>query len=148
MSPKEPGLVAEAVATDPFILSSTVTEVPLGDQLRGLSRGRVAEVRSDGPVLAPRQRAKRPRHDSFVPQFGTWDRVWVAGVCDANAGVSWSVRARLHREAVFHGPVQLGHSAGLAPMRIGSHYVVRTGAVRDIGGVGPNPPRTSPPSSS
>ncbi|MFE1440774.1 glycosyltransferase family 2 protein [Streptomyces sp. NPDC058739] len=58
-------------------------------------------------------------------------------VCDSNAGVSWSVRGRLHREAVFHGAVQLGHSAGLAPMCIGSHYTVRTEALRDIGGVGP-----------
>ena len=58
-------------------------------------------------------------------------------VCDANADVSWSVRGRLHREAVFHGAVQLGHTAGLAPMCIGSHYAVRTEAVRDIGGIGP-----------
>ncbi|MEU3793332.1 glycosyltransferase [Streptomyces fructofermentans] len=58
-------------------------------------------------------------------------------VCDANADVSWSARGRLHREAVFHGAVQLGHSAGLAPLCIGSHYAVRTEAVRDIGGIGP-----------
>lgn len=58
-------------------------------------------------------------------------------VCDANAKVSWSARGRLHREANFHGPVQLGHSRGLAPICIGSHYAVRTRAVRDIGGIGP-----------
>ncbi|WP_412079175.1 glycosyltransferase family 2 protein [Streptomyces xanthophaeus] len=58
-------------------------------------------------------------------------------VCDANAEVSWSARGRLHREAVFHGAVQLGHSAGLAPLCIGSHYAVRTEAVQDIGGIGP-----------
>ncbi|MZD07118.1 glycosyltransferase [Streptomyces sp. SID5785] len=58
-------------------------------------------------------------------------------VCDANSALSWSARGRLHREAVWHGAVQLGHSDGLAPMCIGSHYAVRTRALRDIGGLGP-----------
>jgi cellulose synthase/poly-beta-1,6-N-acetylglucosamine synthase-like glycosyltransferase len=58
-------------------------------------------------------------------------------VCDANASASWAARGRLHREATFHGPAQLGHSAGLAPVCIGSHYAVRTRALRDIGGIGP-----------
>ncbi|MFJ4776235.1 glycosyltransferase family 2 protein [Streptomyces sp. NPDC088762] len=58
-------------------------------------------------------------------------------VCDANADASWSARGRLHREAIFHGAVQLGHSGGLAPLCIGSHYAVRTQALRDIGGLGP-----------
>ncbi|MGQ4729084.1 glycosyltransferase family 2 protein [Streptomyces sp. Ju416(a)] len=58
-------------------------------------------------------------------------------VCDSNADGSWAARGRLQREAMFHGPVQLGHSAGLAPVCIGSHYAVRTRALRDIGGVGP-----------
>ncbi|MFE9450440.1 glycosyltransferase [Streptomyces sp. NPDC006739] len=58
-------------------------------------------------------------------------------VCDANARASWSARGRLHREATFHGPMQLGHSDGLAPLCIGSHYAVRTQALRDIGGLGP-----------
>lgn len=58
-------------------------------------------------------------------------------VCDANGAGSWSARGRLHREAVWHGAVQLGHSDGLAPMCIGSHYAVRTRALRDIGGLGP-----------
>ncbi|MFF9012880.1 glycosyltransferase family 2 protein [Streptomyces sp. NPDC014870] len=58
-------------------------------------------------------------------------------VCDSNADESWAARGRLHREAMFHGPVQLGHSAGLAPVCIGSHYAVRTSALRDIGGLGP-----------
>jgi cellulose synthase (UDP-forming) len=58
-------------------------------------------------------------------------------VCDTNAGQSWAARGRLHREATFHGPAQLGHSAGLAPVCIGSHYAVRTDALRDIGGIGP-----------
>lgn len=58
-------------------------------------------------------------------------------VCDANATQSWSARGRLHREAAFHGPVQLGHNRGLAPISIGSHYAVRTAALRSIGGIGP-----------
>lgn len=58
-------------------------------------------------------------------------------VCDSNADESWAARGRLQREAMFHGPVQLGHSAGLAPVCIGSHYAVRTQALQDIGGLGP-----------
>ncbi|CCK25072.1 hypothetical protein BN159_0693 [Streptomyces davaonensis JCM 4913] len=58
-------------------------------------------------------------------------------ICDSNADESWAARGRLQREAMFHGPVQLGHSAGLAPVCIGSHYAVRTQALRDIGGLGP-----------
>jgi cellulose synthase (UDP-forming) len=56
---------------------------------------------------------------------------------DSNARESWAARGRLHREATFHGPVQLGHSDGLAPSCIGSHYAVRTRALQDIGGIGP-----------
>ncbi|MFC7221006.1 glycosyltransferase family 2 protein [Streptomyces polyrhachis] len=58
-------------------------------------------------------------------------------ICDANAAQSWAARGRLQREALFHGPVQLGYSAGLAPLCIGSHYALRTRALRDIGGLGP-----------
>lgn len=59
-------------------------------------------------------------------------------VCDANAELSWAARGRLHKEATFHGPFQLGHSAGHAPLCIGSHYAVRTQALRQIGGIGPD----------
>lgn len=58
-------------------------------------------------------------------------------ICDANAAQSWSARGRLYREAPFHGAFQLGHSGGLGPLCIGSHYAVRTRALRDIGGLGP-----------
>jgi cellulose synthase/poly-beta-1,6-N-acetylglucosamine synthase-like glycosyltransferase len=58
-------------------------------------------------------------------------------ICDANADTSWAARGRVHREASFHGAYQLGHSAGWAPLCIGSHYAVRTRALRDIGGIGP-----------
>ncbi|MEU8531033.1 MULTISPECIES: glycosyltransferase [Streptomyces] len=63
--------------------------------------------------------------------------VGAPSICDANADHSWAARGRLHREATFHGPVQLGHSDGLAPLCIGSHYAVRTQALRNIGGLGP-----------
>ena len=58
-------------------------------------------------------------------------------VCDANAEQSWAARSRLHREASFHGPFQTGHNDGMAPACIGSHYAVRTRALREIGGLGP-----------
>lgn len=58
-------------------------------------------------------------------------------VNDSNAATSWSARGRLHFEAIFHGPIQLGHSDRLAPSCIGSHYAVRTQALQDIGGIGP-----------
>lgn len=59
-------------------------------------------------------------------------------ICDANAATSWAARGRLYREAPFHGPFQLGHAHRLAPVCIGSHYGVRTRALRDIGGLGPD----------
>jgi cellulose synthase (UDP-forming) len=59
-------------------------------------------------------------------------------VCDANAPGSWAARGRVYREATFHGPFQLGHSDGYGPLCIGSHYAVRTTALRDIGGIGPD----------
>jgi cellulose synthase (UDP-forming) len=58
-------------------------------------------------------------------------------ICDSNAEESWSARGRLYAEAGFHGAFQLGHSAGWSPVCIGSHYAVRTAALRDIGGIGP-----------
>jgi len=58
-------------------------------------------------------------------------------VCDTNAGESWSARGRLYNEASFHGAYQLGHSDGMSPVCIGSHYAVRTAALASIGGIGP-----------
>ena len=58
-------------------------------------------------------------------------------ICSANAKKSWIARARLHSEAAFHGALQLGYTGSLAPMCIGSHYAVRTKALRDVGGLGP-----------
>ncbi|MFP3989793.1 glycosyltransferase [Streptomyces sp. E11-3] len=73
----------------------------------------------------------RPFHDPAVGYVGA------PSVCDANADDSWAARGRLYREAVFHGVMQQGHTDGLAPLCIGSHYAVRTKALRDIGGLGP-----------
>src|SRR6201996_3263019 len=58
-------------------------------------------------------------------------------ICDRNAADSWSARGRLYAEAVLHGPTQAGHSGGYAPSCIGSHYAVRTAALRQVGGLGP-----------
>lgn len=58
-------------------------------------------------------------------------------VCDTNAADSWAARGRLFRESRLHGPVQLGSNGWLAPVCIGSHYAVRTAALRDVGGIGP-----------
>ncbi|MGO4854116.1 glycosyltransferase family 2 protein [Phaeovulum sp. W22_SRMD_FR3] len=58
-------------------------------------------------------------------------------ICSANAKESWAARTRLFAEAAFHGIFQAGYAGMLAPMCIGSHYAVRTAALRDIGGLGP-----------
>lgn len=58
-------------------------------------------------------------------------------ICDSNADAGWTVRGRLYREATLHGPGQAGANAGWAPLCIGSHYAVRTQALREIGGLGP-----------
>ncbi|MFE0018061.1 glycosyltransferase family 2 protein [Mesorhizobium sp. NPDC059054] len=58
-------------------------------------------------------------------------------ICDSNADQSWSARGRLYAEASMHGALQVGHNGGLAPLCIGSHYAVRTVALKQIGGLGP-----------
>jgi cellulose synthase (UDP-forming) len=58
-------------------------------------------------------------------------------ICDKNAGTSWSARGRLYVEGLLHGPLQSGYTGGLAPLCIGSHYAVRTKALQEIGGLGP-----------
>jgi cellulose synthase (UDP-forming) len=72
-----------------------------------------------------------PFHDPLVGY------VAAPSICDRNARGSWSARGRLYAEAVLHGPTQAGHSGGYAPSCIGSHYAVRTSALREIGGLGP-----------
>lgn len=58
-------------------------------------------------------------------------------ICDRNAASSWVARGRLYAESVLHGPLQLGLNSGFAPLCIGSHYAVRTAALAQIGGLGP-----------
>ncbi|WP_421695669.1 glycosyltransferase [Aestuariivirga sp.] len=58
-------------------------------------------------------------------------------ICDSNAAQSWSARGRLYAEASMHGSLQAGYNSGLAPLCIGSHYAVRTAALKEIGGLGP-----------
>lgn len=58
-------------------------------------------------------------------------------ICSNNAAESWAARTRLYTEAAFHGIFQCGYSAVFAPMCIGSHYAVRTEALRQVGGLGP-----------
>jgi cellulose synthase (UDP-forming) len=58
-------------------------------------------------------------------------------ICDANIKQSWVVKARLFAEATLHGALQAGYNDGWAPLCIGSHYAVRTSALKAIGGLGP-----------
>ncbi len=63
--------------------------------------------------------------------------VSAASICDRNASRSWAARGRLYAEGTLHGSLQAGYTDGWAPMCIGSHYAVRTAALREIGGLGP-----------
>jgi cellulose synthase (UDP-forming) len=59
-------------------------------------------------------------------------------ICDANASTSWASRGRLFLESTLHGTLQAGYNnKGWSPMCIGSHYAVRTAALRESGGLGP-----------
>ncbi|MDO5527906.1 MAG: glycosyltransferase, partial [Paracoccus sp. (in: a-proteobacteria)] len=58
-------------------------------------------------------------------------------ICDNNAAESWSARGRLYVEGMLHGALQAGYNSGWAPLCIGSHYAVRTAALKEIGGLGP-----------
>ena len=58
-------------------------------------------------------------------------------ICAANAKDHWAARTRLYSEAGFHGVFQAGYTKLLTPMCIGSHYAVRTSALKEAGGLGP-----------
>jgi cellulose synthase (UDP-forming) len=58
-------------------------------------------------------------------------------ICAANQDQNWAARTRLDTEGAFHGILQAGYSNGFAPMCIGSHYALRTKALKEIGGLGP-----------
>lgn len=68
------------------------------------------------------------------PQIGY---VAAPSICSSNASSSWVARGRLFAEATLHGPMQLGWNRGWAPLCIGSHYAVRTKALQQAGGLGP-----------
>ena len=63
--------------------------------------------------------------------------VTAPSICSNNAAESWAARTRLYTEAAFHGIFQCGYSAVFTPMCIGSHYAVRTRALQEVGGLGP-----------
>ncbi|WP_455273828.1 glycosyltransferase family 2 protein [Rhizobium herbae] len=73
----------------------------------------------------------RPFADSAVGY------VSAPSICDSNATESWAARGRLQAEASMHGCLQIGYNNGWAPLCIGSHYAVRTAALKQIGGLGP-----------
>lgn len=58
-------------------------------------------------------------------------------ICNLNADRSWVARGRLFGESVLHGPMQLGLNHSYAPLCFGSHYAVRTKALEQVGGLGP-----------
>lgn len=58
-------------------------------------------------------------------------------VCANNEKESWAARTRLYSESAFHGVFQCGYAGVASPMCIGSHYAVRTKALREVGGLGP-----------
>jgi cellulose synthase/poly-beta-1,6-N-acetylglucosamine synthase-like glycosyltransferase len=63
--------------------------------------------------------------------------VTAPSICDSNARESWVARGRLFLESTLHGTLQAGYNGGWVPMCIGSHYAVRTKALKAIGGLGP-----------
>lgn len=58
-------------------------------------------------------------------------------ICSANARASWAARTRLDTEAAFHGLLQSGYTGAFTSLCIGSHYAVRTSALKAVGGIGP-----------
>ncbi|WP_284164370.1 glycosyltransferase family 2 protein [Frigidibacter sp. SD6-1] len=58
-------------------------------------------------------------------------------ICNANSADSWAARTRLDTEAAFHGALQCGYTGLFTSICIGSHYAVRTAALKAVGGLGP-----------
>ena len=50
---------------------------------------------------------------------------------------SWLSNARQAQDAWNSGPSQMSYSVSYMPMMTGSHYAVRTSALKEIGGIGP-----------
>ncbi|MGY5811632.1 glycosyltransferase [Rhizobium sp. LEGMi198b] len=60
-------------------------------------------------------------------------------ISDADAASSWAARGRLSADAGIQGVLQSGYNNGWAPLCTGTHYAVRTAALKEIGGPGPEP---------
>ena len=84
-------------------------------------------IPQDGYLLAMLQPFNDP-HVGYVA---------APSICNLNGHRSWAARGRLFAEAVLHGPMQLGLNGDFAPLCIGSHYAVRTQALQEVGGLGP-----------
>ena len=63
--------------------------------------------------------------------------VTAPSITDANAKKSWVARGRLFNESPWHGTLQAGTNNGFVSFCIGSHYAVRTVALKEAGGLGP-----------
>lgn len=83
------------------------------------------------PELTYLKEVMRPFSDPAVGY------VSAPSICNTNAAESWAARGRLYVEASLHGALQVGYNNGWAPLCIGSHYAVRTKALKEIGGLGP-----------
>ena len=56
---------------------------------------------------------------------------------DTNMNESWAARGRVYVETNVHGLMQAGYASWGTAMGIGSHYAVRTKALKEAGGPGP-----------
>jgi cellulose synthase (UDP-forming) len=84
------------------------------------------------PALGYLAAMLRPFHDPGVGY------VSAPSICDRNVANSWVGRGRLYLESHIHGTVQAGYNGGgWTSMCIGSHYAVRTAALKGCGGLGP-----------
>lgn len=80
-----------------------------------------------------------PTHDylsNSLPAFADPDVSYIA-MPNINKKGSWISNARQTHEAWYYGPSQMSYSYDNMPMCTGSHYAVRTSALKDIGGIGP-----------
>ena len=81
-----------------------------------------------------------PSYLRIISQCFTDHRVgYVAcpSVNDRGAESSWYARGRMASEACVHGVVHMGYNDGYSPICVGSHYAVRTVALKQAGGIGP-----------
>jgi cellulose synthase (UDP-forming) len=58
-------------------------------------------------------------------------------ICDHNGKYSWICRARLWAESILQGTMQSGSWGDFTTMCIGSHFAIRTIALKQVGGLGP-----------